>query len=124
MFGKSSIPILDDAQRVEYLIDSINCSDSVLQAALGLVQANINSVKTDFELAGSLFIEVDHYRRSQRPNTSKPGGENILLLTLMLDRDLMVLTLGGIIPRSSRLFPTITNTSCVRGRKLPRGNRS
>ena len=65
------VTVPDGAQRVEYLIDSINCSDSALQAALGIVQADTDSMKTNFELAGSTPIEVDPYRRSQ--HQTNPG---------------------------------------------------
>jgi hypothetical protein len=57
-------------QRVEYLIDSITCSDNTLQAAIGLIRANTNNMRNDFELAATALIEVDPYRRSQRSSGS------------------------------------------------------
>ena len=59
----------DQSQRVEYLIDSINCADSTLQASIGLIRSNVNNMREDFETAANALIEVDPYRRSQRqPN--------------------------------------------------------
>ena len=53
-------------QKVEYLIDSIACTDSTLQAAIGLIRANTNNMREDFEAAASSLIEVDPYRRTSR----------------------------------------------------------
>jgi hypothetical protein len=58
----------NEDQRVEYLIDSITCADNTLQAAIGLVRANTNNMRNDFEAAATALIEVDPYRRSQRGN--------------------------------------------------------
>ena len=59
----------DQSQRVEYLIDSINCPDSTLQAAIGLIRSNVRNMREDFELAANALIEVDPYKRTQRqPN--------------------------------------------------------
>ena len=62
-----TVSVPDQSQRVEYLIDSLNCQDSTLQAAIGLVRANTNNMRNDFEIAASALIEVDPYRRAQRP---------------------------------------------------------
>ena len=56
----------DEPQRVEYLIDSITCSDNTLQAAIGLVRANTNKMREDFEKAVSTLIEVDPFRLSNK----------------------------------------------------------
>ena len=61
-----TVSVPDPSQRVEYLIDSISCSDNTLQAAIGLVRANTNNMRSDFELAASALIEVDPYRKSLR----------------------------------------------------------
>ena len=63
-----TVPVLDQSQRVEYLIDSISCTDNTLQAAIGLIRANTNGMRTNFDLAASTLIEVDPYRRSFRNN--------------------------------------------------------
>ena len=64
-----TVAVPDQSQRVEYLIDSIACNDSTLQAAIGLIRANTNNMRNDYESAASALIEVDPYRRSQRnPN--------------------------------------------------------
>ena len=60
-----TVSVPDQSQRVELLIDSINCADSTLQAAIGLVRANTNNMRQDFELAATSMIEVDPYKRSQ-----------------------------------------------------------
>ena len=56
----------DQSQRVEYLIDSITSTDSMLQATVGLVRANTNNMRNDFEAPASALIEVNPYRRSQK----------------------------------------------------------
>ena len=71
-----TVTVPDDAQRVEYLIDSITCSDNTLQAAIGLVRANTNNMRNDFEAAASALIEVDPYKRSQKTTTG-PREANI-----------------------------------------------
>ena len=50
-------------KKVECLIDSITCTDSTLQAFMGLVRANNNNMREDFEALSSYLIEVDPYRR-------------------------------------------------------------
>ena len=73
-----TVVVPDEPQRVEYLVDSINCSDTTLQATLGLVRANTNNMRTDFEVASSALIEVDPYRRLQKtPQGQQRGGANI-----------------------------------------------
>ena len=57
-----TVAVPDQSQRVEYFIDSIECSDTTLQASLGLVRANTNSMRSDFELTSSTLIEVDPYQ--------------------------------------------------------------
>ena len=54
---------------MEYLIDSITSKDSTLQASIGLVHANTNNMRNDFEGAANILIEIDTYRRSKRTNT-------------------------------------------------------
>ena len=61
-----TVQVPTEPQRVEYLIDSIACSDSTLQAAIGLVRANTNQTRENFERAAVVLIEVDPYKRSQR----------------------------------------------------------
>ena len=70
-----TVNVPNQAQRVEYLIDSINCSDNTLQAAIGLIRANTNNMRNDFEAAATAMIEVDPYRRSQR--TPGKGAANV-----------------------------------------------
>jgi hypothetical protein len=65
----------DAAQRVEYLIDSIVCPDSTLQAAIGLIRSNVNNMREDFELAANALIEVDPYKRAQRPPSGRPNAQ-------------------------------------------------
>jgi hypothetical protein len=70
----ASVPNQD--QRVEYLIDSITCADHTLQAAIGLIRANTNNMRQDFEAAATALIEVDPYRRSQRSHGT-PSTANV-----------------------------------------------
>jgi hypothetical protein len=53
-------------QRVEYLLESMSCQDSSLQAAMGNIRADTNNMRNNFEAASSHLIEVDPYRRSSR----------------------------------------------------------
>ena len=55
-----------EPQRVEYLIDSITSKDNTLQAAIGLIRANTNNMRNEFEPTASSLIEVDPY---QKPNS-------------------------------------------------------
>ena len=61
-----TVSVPDPSQRVEYLIDSITCGDNTLQATIGLVHANTNNMRNDFEAAASALIEVDPYRWSNK----------------------------------------------------------
>jgi len=63
---KNAVPNM--AQRVEYLLESINSQDSSLQAALGNVRADTNNMRSNFELSAAHLIEVDPYRRSSKSN--------------------------------------------------------
>ena len=51
--GNITVAVPGLPQKVEYLIDSIQYTDNTLQATLGLVRANINETRKDFEM-GSL----------------------------------------------------------------------
>jgi len=62
-----TVSIPDDSLRVEYLIDSINCHDSTLQASIGLIRSNVNNMRNDFERSASTLIEVDPYNWARRP---------------------------------------------------------
>jgi hypothetical protein len=62
-----TVNVPDQEQRVEYLIDSITCADSTLQASIGLIRSNVNNMRENFESAANTLIEVDPYRRIQRP---------------------------------------------------------
>jgi hypothetical protein len=62
-----TVNVPDQEQRVEYLIDSIVCPDSTLQASIGLIRSNVNNMRENFEAAANALIEVDPFRRSQRP---------------------------------------------------------
>ena len=61
-----TMPVSDQSQMVEYLIDSLACGDNTLQAEIGLVQSNTNEVRQNFESAATVTIEVDPHRISQR----------------------------------------------------------
>jgi hypothetical protein len=61
-----TVAVPDQTQCVEYLIDSINCADNTLQATIGLIRANTNSMRDDFEKAASALIEVDPFKRSNK----------------------------------------------------------
>ena len=56
-----TVPVPDQSQIVEYIIDSLACGDNTLQVAIGLVQANTNETRKNFEAAATALIEVDPY---------------------------------------------------------------
>jgi len=58
-----------EPQRVENLIDSITSKDNTLLAAIGLIRANTNNMRKDFEAAASSIIEVDPYQHPVRNPT-------------------------------------------------------
>ena len=60
------VVVPSEPQRVEYLLDSIACSDNTLQAQIGLIRASTKQMREHFERAASALIEVDPYRKSQR----------------------------------------------------------
>ena len=68
-----TVPVPNGEQRVEYLINSINCPDSTLQAAVVLIRVNTNSMRQNFEVAVSSLIEVDPYKRSSRSSQNSSG---------------------------------------------------
>ena len=70
-----TVAVPTPGQRVEYFIDSINNTDSALQAAIGLVRADANNMRTNFDAMASSLIEVDPYRRGKRGNTTQGGRE-------------------------------------------------
>ena len=70
------MPVPDQSQRVEYLIDSLQCGDNTLQAEIGLVRANTNEMRQNFEAAATALIGVDPYQQSQR--APGPRGANVL----------------------------------------------
>ena len=47
---------------------SITSKDSTLQASIGLVRANTNNMRNDFEGAANILIEIEPYRRLTRTN--------------------------------------------------------
>jgi hypothetical protein len=61
------------SQRVEYLLESISCQDSSLQAAMGNIRADTNNMRSNFEAAASHLIEVDPYRRASNPGNNPKG---------------------------------------------------
>ena len=69
------MPVPDQSQRFEYLIDSLACGDNTLQAAIGLVRANTNEMRQKFEASATALIEVDLYWKSQR--VPVPRGANV-----------------------------------------------
>ena len=62
---------------VEYLVDSITSNNTALQAAIGLVRANTNNIRNDFEGAASALIEVDPYHKGQGGGQGKGRGAQI-----------------------------------------------
>ena len=72
-----TVQVPSEPQRVEYLIDSIACSDSTLQATIGLIRTNTNQMREHFERASLALIEVDSYRRTQRATNTNTKPANV-----------------------------------------------
>ena len=64
-----TVPVPNDPQRVEYLINSITSKDSTLQASIVLVRANTNNMRNHFEEEANMLIEIYPYCRSTKTNT-------------------------------------------------------
>ena len=76
---KNAVP--NEAQRVEYLLESITCQDSSLQAAMGNIRADTNNMRSNFESAASHIIEVDPYRRASRQHPKGGRSANVSSIT-------------------------------------------
>ena len=50
-----------ESQRVTFLIDSIECIDGPVYATIGIIRADVNGMKSNFEKAASALIDVDPY---------------------------------------------------------------
>ena len=50
-----------EEQRVQYLIDSIECAAHAIQATIGLIRNNVGDMRSNFEKSASALIEVDPY---------------------------------------------------------------
>ena len=81
LFEHRTVPVPDQLQRVEYLIDSHACGDNTLQETIGLVRSNTNEMRQNFEAAATDLIEVYPYQRSQR--APGPRGANIPTVELI-----------------------------------------
>ena len=64
----------NEPQRVEYLLDSINCQDAALQAAIGNIRADSNGMRSLFEPAAAHLLEVDPYRRAAKNGGGRGNG--------------------------------------------------
>ena len=69
--------IPDQAQRVEYLLDSITSQDASLQAGIGNIRADSQGMRQNFEAAAAHILEVDPYRKNSRQNTGGGNRANI-----------------------------------------------
>ena len=56
-----TVPVPDQSQIFEYLIDSLACGDNTLKSAIDLVQTNTNDMRQNFETAATDIIEVNTY---------------------------------------------------------------
>ena len=50
-----------EEQRVQYLIDSIDCAAHTIQATIGFIRNNVGDMRTNFEKLASALIENDPY---------------------------------------------------------------
>ena len=50
-----------EEQRVQYLIDSIDCGESSVQATICMIRNNMNDMRSSFEKSASALIDVDPY---------------------------------------------------------------
>ena len=54
-----------EEQRVQYLIESIDCAKHTIQATIGLIRNNVGDMRTNFEKSASALIEVDPYIKNR-----------------------------------------------------------
>ena len=92
---KCTVP--EPEKKVEYLINSIQCTDRNLQPSVGLVRANTKDMQECFEAACSSLIEVDLYLRSSRRAVQILTCQ---LMTLRLAEDLWELTFDGTLEKN------------------------
>ena len=119
-----TVSVPDKAQRVEYLIDSINCSDSTLQAALGLIRANTNGMRKDFELAASYLIEVDPFKRSHKaPQGQIKGGANVSAIDFSAGRGGSGVDLRWHHPKEFKALPEDQKDELVKWQKTQEGKK-
>ena len=119
-----TVVVPDESQRVEYLVDSINCSDTTLQATLGLIRANTNGMRTDFEVASSALIEVDPYRRSQKnPQGQQRGGDNISAIDFNAGRGSSGVDLRWHHPKEFKALPNDQKDELVTWQKSQEGKK-
>lgn len=86
----NTLVVPNESQRVKYLVDSINYSDTTLHATLGLIRANTNAMRTDFEVASCSSIKVDPYRRSRKnPQCQQKGAANVSAIDLNADKKII-----------------------------------
>ena len=119
-----TVTVPDEPQRVEYLLDSINCSDYTLQAALGLVRANQNNMRNKFELAASYLIEVDPFKRSSRtPTGNQNGGANISAIDFSAGRGGSGVDLRWHHPKEFKALPEDQKDELVKWQKTQEGKK-
>ena len=69
--------IPDQAQQVEYLLDSITSQDASLQAGIGNICADSQGMHQNFEASAAHILKVDPYRKNSRQNTGSGNCANI-----------------------------------------------
>ena len=117
-----TVSVPDKAQRVEYLIDSINCTDLTMQAALGLVRANTNNMRKDFELAASYLIEVDPFKRSNKaPSGHAKGGATVSAIDFNAGRGGTGVDLRWHHPKEFKALPEDQKDELVKWQKTQEG---
>ena len=119
-----TVSVPDDAQRVEYLIDSITCPDTTLQAAVALVRANTNNMRNNFEAAASALIEVDPYRRSHKTPTTTGRDANISAIDFSAGRGSSGVDLRWHHPKEFKKLPAAQKEELTTWMKTQEGKKT
>ena len=64
-----------EEQRVQYLIDSIECGEQAVQATIGRIRNNMNDMRSSFEKSASALIDVDTYVKGRNRTANIPSLE-------------------------------------------------
>ena len=72
-----TVKVPDDSELVEYLIYSINYSNSTLQVTIYVIKSSTRNSTNDSEIAAHSLIEICLFKRKLRISSSKSGHDQV-----------------------------------------------